>query len=304
MLPPRSLNLSQLFSCPLLKPSARTRQHLCCLHTSLRLCSASQEPEKNPIDFSASQKLFADAANEDDEVPPPSQHLSRLLNEDVNWTGEEPMEHAVLRMLVDKHKPLRTGVVRTAEEKIRQASPKIVVISPTPATGLGSTGSATANVADLARYLPGDDEIPAELRAMAAKPLLQPIEGHRPWHTTYKAPSHATASIRVGRFPPPSSARPSIPTPTDERKVKIQKQAMKRQAQVGRLTQARESMLDYRLSGKDTQYRSDGQQQYRPNPVSLRAWTSLIEDRIDVSLASFGFDLEKYLIIFNTIASS
>jgi hypothetical protein len=31
------------------------------------------------------------------------------------------MEDAVLRMLVDKYKPLRTGTVQTAEEKLHRA---------------------------------------------------------------------------------------------------------------------------------------------------------------------------------------
>jgi hypothetical protein len=73
-------------------------------------------------DHHASCKLFADAEHEERT----GTHRGAKL-EQPNWTGDESMEDAVLRMLVDKYKPLRTGTIRTAEEKMHRAPPRILV---------------------------------------------------------------------------------------------------------------------------------------------------------------------------------
>ncbi|KZP21560.1 hypothetical protein FIBSPDRAFT_953579 [Athelia psychrophila] len=63
------------------------------------------------IPWRRSAKLFADAALE--ESAPPSPRVTLLENQHKNWDGDESVEDAVLRMLVDthKHKPLRTGAI-------------------------------------------------------------------------------------------------------------------------------------------------------------------------------------------------
>ena len=43
-----------------------------------------------------------------------------------NWTGNESIEDTVPRMLVDKYKPLRTGTIQTAEEKMHRAPSQIL----------------------------------------------------------------------------------------------------------------------------------------------------------------------------------
>jgi hypothetical protein len=196
--------------------------------------------------------LFADAAREEAEehshIPNPSQRQF-LEDQHTNWDGEERMEDAVLRMLVDKYKPLRGGTIRTAEEKLKQT-----VRETTSINVIDSVGQSD----------------------WANRPILPAVEGHKPWLTTYKVPSHAATSIRTGRFPPASarSLGPAVDDPTRRK----EKELKKRKEVVGRLTKAKESMLDYRLGIN----RSDPSMRTRPNPVSLRGWTSLIEDKIEV----------------------
>ena len=52
----------------------------------------------------------------------------------------------------------------------------------------------------------------------------------------------------------------------------------KRMQQGVRLSQARESTLDYRLGLKG----AAAEQVRRPNPATLKGWASLVEDRIEV----------------------
>ncbi|KAG8916447.1 hypothetical protein FRC00_000125, partial [Tulasnella sp. 408] len=78
-------------------------------------------------DKSASAKLFADAAEEErsDTSTPLSRTQERAAlhaSKQRNWDGDEATEDAVLRMLVDKYKPLRTGNLKTADEKLKEES--------------------------------------------------------------------------------------------------------------------------------------------------------------------------------------
>jgi DnaJ family protein C protein 28 len=81
------------------------------------------------VDHRASSKLFVDAEHEERTgVTPTRTGIHRdTTSEHPNWTGDENVEDAVLRMLVDKYKPLRTGTIRTAEEKMHRAPPQILV---------------------------------------------------------------------------------------------------------------------------------------------------------------------------------
>lgn len=228
---------------------------------------------------SGSAKLFADAEREEaEERANESQRrasaarISFLENKDSNWNGEESMQDAVLRMLVDKYKPLRSGTVRTAEEKIRQLPPSVHMDS-TNISEQNSTPSLA--VPPLANW-----------EALANQPLLPAVEGHRPWLTTYKVPSHAETSIRLGRFPPPVSARPAThSSPEDERARRKVKEVKKRKEVVGRLTGAKESAMDYRLGIN----RSAAPRQGRPMPVSLKGWATLVEDKIEVRLVLINY---------------
>ncbi|KIM76339.1 hypothetical protein PILCRDRAFT_77840 [Piloderma croceum F 1598] len=225
------------------------------------LCSRSFShslPSLNDGGPTGSGKLFADAVLEEAEDHANNNasksHLQFLENQHVNWDGEERMEDAVLRMLVDKYKPLRGGTIRTAEEKLKQTSLSVRLDTT-------STNAAKDRQSDWANQT-----------------ILPAIEGHKPWLTTYKVPSHAATSIRTGRYPP-ASARSSGASSVDDRTRRKEIELKKREKVVGRLTKAKESTLDYRLGIN----RAEAPKQIRPNPISLRGWTSLIEDKIEVS---------------------
>ncbi|KAH8096641.1 hypothetical protein BXZ70DRAFT_896054 [Cristinia sonorae] len=220
-----------------------------------------------PSDHRASSKLFADAAKEEvaDEGRPT--RLTQLENEHENWMGEERIQDAVLRMLVDKYKPLRSGVVRSAEEKIKLAPPKVTpAIAPSTSEGNHEVTNKQFWASDGARP-----------QNMANVPLLPAIEGHQPWHTTFRAPSHATTSVKYGHIPPPSSRRAVPLSQMDEKALRKERETRKRTEMAGRLSGARESVMDYKLGlgGKTSGV------QRRPNPVTMKGWASLVEDRIE-----------------------
>jgi DnaJ homolog subfamily C member 28 len=123
----------------------------------------------------------------------------------------------------------------------------------------------------------------------ADEPLLPAVEGHKPWHTTFKVPSHATASIRYGHIPSTVATASSSTSSTrrsgqtgltdDDRPRHREREVKKRSEIVGRLTRAKESTLDYRL-GITKNIKSGTQA--RLNPVSVKGWAGLVEARIEV----------------------
>lgn len=213
---------------------------------------------------SASTRLFADAAREEVEAqsqPRTASRIPLLENQYENWTGDESMHDTVLRMLVDKYKPLRSGSIQSAEQRLKQNPPR--VWSSDQISTVRSTGS------------------------WATQPLLPSSEDHRPWHTQFKAPSHATSSIKHANIPPVSARKPSI-TPIDDRARRKEKEAKQKEERVRRLAQARESILDYRLGIKRA---SDGMR--RSNPLSLKGWSGLIEDKIQAARSKGLFKTVK-----------
>lgn len=128
----------------------------------------------------------------------------------------------------------------------------------------------------------------------ADEPLLPAVEGHKPWLTTFKAPSHATASIRYGHIPTAGIASSSTSStrraaqagPTEDAHARRkEREAKKRSEIVGRLTRAKESTLDYRLGV--TKNMKNGMYE-RPNPVSVKGWAGLVEGRIEVRCVPIG----------------
>jgi DnaJ family protein C protein 28 len=122
----------------------------------------------------------------------------------------------------------------------------------------------------------------------ADEPLLPAVEGHKPWLTTFKVPSHATASIRYGHISTAGTASSSTSStrraaqagPTDDDRTRRKEREIKKRSEiVGRLTRAKESTLDYRLGV--TKNMKSGMQE-RPNPVSVKGWAGLVEVRIEV----------------------
>ncbi|KAI1795106.1 hypothetical protein LXA43DRAFT_939587 [Ganoderma leucocontextum] len=264
---------------------ASLRSHLLSrsLKCPLHLREYTQNSSSRPPgpDHTTSAKLFEDAAREEaaeEEALRKSSLVSRLETEHGNWTGDEPVEHAVLRMLVDKYKPLRGGPIRTADQKLKTAPPH-VRSQDTPREVVGddhstATVSSTLEEAPVRTYVPGE-------------PILPGIPGHQPWHTTFTVPSHATSNVRYGNIPPPKPA--ASPLPLDDKARRKEKETRRRMQQGVRLSQARESTLDYRLGIKG----SAAEQFRRPNPVTLKGWASLVEDRIETARRAGHFNNVK-----------
>ena len=257
------------------------------LSISAQLIHASPAPHwtlrNYHADHRASSKLFADAEHEEDAdrararaAPPRTTTRIRTELEHPNWTGDESTEDAVLRMLVDKYKPLRTGTIRTAEEKMRRTPPQVAAQQPeTRPLSIMDNDPAASSLSQSRGY-------------RADEPLLPAVEGHKPWLTTFKVPSHATASIRYGHFSPagsPSSSESPMRNsaqnrPVDSDRARRKEREVKKRSEIGgRLTRAKESSLDYRL-GIAKNMKSGVRA--LPNPVSIKGWAGLVEERIEV----------------------
>ncbi len=192
------------------------------------------------------------------------------------------MQDAVLRMLVDKYKPLRSGTLQSADQKLKRAPPAI--------SSVGAYHGATDEFRGVSKEPSSPKLLQPSTGSWATESLLSSTEGHRPWHTEFRVPSHVSASVKVAHFPLQSS-RPSASTHSvDELKRKKEKESKKRVEHVGRLSRARESTLDYRLGIKKSSERTGR----RPNPVSLKGWASLVEDKIEVCSLSYG---KAYLML-------
>ena len=269
-----------------------------------RAFTTTRPAHNAPRDHRASAKLFADAEAEESAQPPREPRIPHALREAENWNGDEKMEDAVLRMLVDKYKPLRSGPVRSADEKLRSNPPQ--VSASRSGSGLGLSEAEEAALAEMGGTQTGVAEdiittstrptsTPAYATSTAAyqpspyykadTPLLTPIEGHKPWHTTYVVPSHSSSSIKYGAIPPQSSqgsrsAKPSLEDMDDKTRRKVKETA--KRTQVGkRLGNARESTLDYKL-GLRGKMPGGG----RANPTTVKGWAGLVEDRIEASITN------------------
>lgn len=220
---------------------------------------------------SASDKLFDDAAREEAEATSASTSSStRVVEQHENWDGDERIQDTVLRMLVDKYKPLRTGSIQSAEQKLKISPPQL--LGDIPLTGI-NTLPTTPNI-----------NLEPSGGSWATQPLLPSSEDHRPWHTTFKVPSHEVSLVKLANLPPPIlSTRTSPQFSVDDHERKKEKEEFKRTQQAGRLTEARESTLDYKLGVKDARANAP-----RTNPVGLKGWTSLVEDKIQANLPLTG----------------
>lgn len=247
-------------------------------------------------DHRASQKLFADAARDAAAEEAAIERQRQATTPSYpNWTGDERMEDTVLRMLVDKYKPLR-GDFMSSEEKLRQVPPTLRA-SPTAATAVPDDGDGDeASLAELlsasAAKVTAPPPLPVSTHpgSLADVPLLPSIEGHRPWHTTYKAPSHE-ASVRVGRLPPSPKLFKRAPLNAQEEKALREERALaKRTAQATRIVGTRESVLDYKLGLRPGGQQQPGAENAGPTtqgvrrvPVSDKAWMNLVEERIEAA---------------------
>ena len=188
-----------------------------------------------------------------------------------NWDGDEPVADAVLRMLVDKYKPLRSGNIITADEKLSKSAPSIrEKFTPRDSSLSPSEGALIASDRSFAR--PEVDRS----KPLKDQPLLPAVEGHRPWHTNFTAPSHATTSIRLGSFKPAGSGSSPV---RDEKAKKLEKENRKRFQAAHKLEGAKESVLEHQLGVRQ-------QKRAHANPITMKGWGTLVEERIEVRFLS------------------
>lgn len=243
-------------------------QEIGCRNVRLNSSSTTQRV----IDHRASSKLLADAALEESEPRTESSRASQLLvlQAGNNWDGEERMQDAVLRMLVDKYKPLRTSEVRSADEKLKTAPPTVF--------GSLSSSSSSATAEDMSEL-----EFRATISSLSTPVSSVPAGEHKPWLVTFKPPSHAT-SVKLGRMPPSSPSRRRDPVSDGEGTKKPEASARRRSENAQRLGRARESLLDYKLGIRGTE--THGQSQSRPSiPATIRGMVGLVEEKIEVCIA-------------------
>jgi DnaJ family protein C protein 28 len=243
-----------------------------------RVFSLTSSPRRYKHRGSASGKLFEDAKREEQEEKETTKRREQTLNALLtrqggrNWDGEEPVADAVLRMLVDKYKPLRSGTIRSADEKLSKAAP-IVRTGGIPSSSLLSPSESTREepLTPSDRPLTYPKVDPS--KPLKDQPLLPAVEGHRPWHTNFTPPSHATASIRPGNFKSANSG----PSPVlDEKARKLEKEKKRRFQTAFKLEGAKESVLDHQLG-------VERKQRTQANPLTMKGWVSLVEQRIEVS---------------------
>ncbi|EKM60009.1 uncharacterized protein PHACADRAFT_115422 [Phanerochaete carnosa HHB-10118-sp] len=238
--------------------------------------------------YRASAKLFADAANEETELAEQAARankLEALRSKHENWTGDESMQDAVLRMLVDKYKPMRGGPIRTADEKLKKAPPRVEPVDPAVLHSYGSPEASEQAVVQTSWGASSN-------RSLADVPLLPAVEGHQPWHTTFTIPSHARSSVKYGNIPSSSATSRLPPNPEllDEKARRKLRENKKRTEQAGRLQSARESTLDYRLGIKAGAKVAHDSVRPRANPTGMKGWASLVEDRIERARQEGRFD--------------
>nr|GAT59732.1 predicted protein [Mycena chlorophos] len=206
-----------------------------------------------------SAKLLADSLKEEAEAK-----VRRVLisEQPPNWDGEERIEDTILRMLVDKQRPLRTGTIQTAEQKIHKAV---------------ESGKLQPHVQVQAHLPPGAS-------SWTDVPLLPGSANHRPWHTEFKAPDVSSPSVRHARMDPAPRKDPGL----EDDRVHLERAQKELHKKLGRLSRAKESTLDYRLG-----LGVNASQGRRPNPVSMRGWTNLIEDKIEKARRAGLFETVK-----------
>lgn len=239
---------------------------------------AKASTEEEPDELTGSKKLMADALQEEAEemarevaAGGSRDHLRQAQG--PIWTGEESQADAVLRMLVDKHKPLRTpgGVKAGASEakakemlKGKDFSPRIVQ----------------------------EDQAEREEVIPATRTTVPP-HLHRPWMSAYVSPTGASSpKVHYGTFLKSNNKDLSnileLPANADAKARAKFKEQIESERKRGRIEGAREGALDYKLGigdevgGRGRQTRGRSAAGAAKGGVSgLKAWGGLVEDRFE-----------------------
>lgn len=235
---------------------------------------------------------------------------------EVPWTGEERIQDTVLRMVMDKYKPLRLDPT-SADEKIKagiqQPSSPDEVPDSLEAFGIISTGGEGVE---------GEHE---------GGRKLPKTPDAKPWRAVYVRPAHLlgagaeeSPSIHYGQFLKASSSlkggssevRAKLKAaginlsalPTDDPKAMSQLRAGLKQAERrGKLLRARDSVLDYTLARHSSLPHSPSEEQElkgdeksdtsRNLQLQLghaQGWDSVVEKRIKAALDSGAFKENKF----------
>ncbi|WWD22772.1 hypothetical protein CI109_107265 [Kwoniella shandongensis] len=280
--------------------------------TSFSPSTTQQTSLEAESSLTGSAKLFADAIAEESITASLTSSSSRehlRHTQGPVWTGDESTHDAVLRMLTDVSKPLRNdGGIKhnAADEKIKgwmkglNLEPRLGVSPALTPREEGSQDISTASSTEKEESNPHRTTIPPHL--------------HRPWHSTYtgeKQASTDTPQIKYGTFIRKSASGDSLsnilelqlPPGADGKTRARVKEARRAGKMVRRFDSAREGALDYRLGlgteggqllevgeeGEEGEQTFKGNRQIRGNSVlgagkgnasGMRAWTGLVEDRI------------------------
>lgn len=256
---------------------------------------------KNHDSLSGSAKLFADAFEEESQTKAGSSRDHLRLTQGEVWTGDENQVDAVLRMLVDAHKPLRTGTALghdTADKKIKGM---LKGINMEPRIRTETVNRSTAETMEEDQAF---EQLPSHRTTL-------PPHLHRPWHATYTGASvyeEEAPKIKYGMFIKKKASADDLsnilelqlPPGADGKTRSRIRDARRSHKKVARLGTAREEALDYRLSqgageiGEETIMAAEdgtfsGNRQVKGASVlgaqkggasGLRAWQGLVEDRI------------------------
>lgn len=195
------------------------------------------------------------------------------------WTGDESVKDAVIRMLMDANKPLRTEKQQSSETKIKDMLKRVDMSPRMP----GDSG-ADDNGDSLERA-------PTTISSVIEAERSIPPSEFKPWHAKYVAKDDVRRdpSVRYGKFINDRKFRnvaslldrPEIAN--DPKVRKALREGLQSEARKGRIVGAREGALDYRLGEGQPQPRgASAAGGSRGAPSGMRAWQNLVEDRIEV----------------------
>lgn len=232
---------------------------------------------------SAAQHILAQARLEEEEEqaeaalsssPIASALQRRILEESrkhVPWQGEESIEDSVLRMLMDKYKPLR---VPGTKRKIQQPSAEPMYAAPKPVLTVNEDVDQTAP--DY-RWKEGDPP-------------------RYPWEHTFRHPTSKDGQplVKYSRasIMPSSSAIAGTSTHNKNKRATAGEVA-------ARVYRARDASIDYQTGAIDTakakvaQSRKTGTSAKArahpsgvgsaPMPTSIKGWNSMVDERIELA---------------------
>lgn len=272
---------------------------------SLRLTGLKRGYVDDASKLTGADKLMRDALLSEEEEEAAMARKQRIQDpNDPVWTGEERVQDTVLRMVMDKYKPLR---VKIADDGTHPADAKIQAGIQTP--GRTQSGPDTAVVSLNGPKGEGEHE---DGRRLPKTPDA------RPWRAVYVRPSHLlgsgaedTPSVYYGQYLQSSASSSRLPTgtPSSDLRQKLKRagvnaaalpldnpkamnqlrQGLKMAERRGKLLKARDSVIDYTLAKPQGSHHHDdgvGEKDPSADPNlqlqlgQARGWASVVEERI------------------------